>query len=341
MKRPQITVVVPTIRENSIQRFLKEWSPLFSRMSTRVLIVEDNPSSTFKLPNLEYNYSLNHYSCSDTQNDLGRDSWIIPRRTGAIKSYGFWKAYQGGADIIITLDDDCYPLSSYLPSFIQKNAITSHMENLTKPTQEPAWASSINAIRPRGLPYRHTTRTIHSDSIVMSHGLWAHIPDLDGETQLSIKKLPTIKEYFLHQIIPIGSYTPLSGMNLAWKREMTPSMYFLLMGENASGKKWGYDRFDDIWAGIFTKKICDHIGLRIISGYPVIWHDRQSNALINKKKEARGKKLNESLWKMVDQIRLTKSDIPSLYKELAAKLPLRTEYGKHLIRAMQVWASLF
>lgn len=339
MKNPTTAIVVATIREESIQRFIHEWTEQLIGYKTALYIIEDNPTQTFELP--ACSLPIYHYSWSDIRKDLGKDSWIISRRSSAIKSYGFWKAYQKGADIIITLDDDCYPLASYLPSFIQKNLIRSHIENLTRPTQEKAWTSSTNIIHPRGLPYRSTTRIIYPDSIVMSHGLWAHVPDLDAETQLSIQDMPNLNDYFLHHVVPIGTYIPLSGMNLAWKRALTPSMYFLLMGKNESGKKWGYDRFDDIWAGVFTKKICDHLGLRITSGYPVVWHDRQSNALINKKKEVRGKKLNESLWKRVDDVHLTKSDIPSLYKELASKLSLPTEYGRYLKRAMHAWVSLF
>jgi hypothetical protein len=47
----------------------------------------------------------------------------------------------------------------------------------------------------------------------------------------------------------------MCGMNIGWKRELTSAMYFMLMGKDKNEKNWGFDRFDDIWAGIFVKKI--------------------------------------------------------------------------------------
>lgn len=125
-------------------------------------------------------------------------------------------------------------------------------------------------------------------------------------------------------------------MNLAVKRKVVPSLYFLLMGPS-----YPYDRFDDIWAGIFLKKICDHLGLYISGGEPFVWHDRASNIEDNIRKEAPGKIVNEYLWKDIDKIRLLGKSFKDCYRELADKLPQYDEYWRKQSRAMKIWVELF
>jgi hypothetical protein len=338
----KISIVVPTIRENSTKRFLSEWESVFEKHKIHLIIVEDNSEKTFDIKEKDYKFKISHYAWEDIEKDLSKDSWIIPRRTSAIKSYGFWKAYQENSDLIIALDDDCYPTENYLRNFQKGDLIQIYKNNLFKSKfKEIAWISTINQIRPRGLPYKRLERLIDSKQIILNHGLWANIPDLDAKTQLSTKTIPKIEKYFVNRLIPQNKYFPMCGMNIGWKRELTPAMYFMLMGKDKNEKNWGFDRFDDIWAGIFVKKICDHLGYRIISGYPIVWHDRASDPYKNLEKEKTGIKVNEYLWQEVDKIKLTKSDIKECYKELAEKLNLKNDYFKKLKKAMIIWSELF
>jgi Reversibly glycosylated polypeptide len=96
-------IVVPTIREKNIIDFLSAWSEEFSTHD--VVVVEDNPEKSFEIsgPNIR------HFCWSDIDEELGRESWIIPRRTDCIRSFGYLKALDTAPDMIVTLDDDCYP----------------------------------------------------------------------------------------------------------------------------------------------------------------------------------------------------------------------------------------
>jgi hypothetical protein len=128
----------------------------------------------------------------------------------------------------------------------------------------------------------------------------------------------------------------MSGMNLAFSPDLTPALYFLLMGAG-----WPYDRFDDIWAGVLAKKVCDHLGFAVVSGNPVIEHRRASNVFTNLQKEAAGIEANESFWRAVDAVRLESDDIVGCYRELADKLTLEGEYWQKLRGAMHLWLALF
>lgn len=311
-------IVVPTIREKLISSFLQAWKHAFS--DQLVIVVEDNPERTFdvSLPGAQ------HYCWADIDEELGRDSWIIPRRTDCVRSYGYYKACSAGVDLIVTLDDDCYPLGD---RFVER-----HYEKLLQPGDEDAWVSTGQGLLPRGMPYQARQRPFEC---VINHGLWSKVPDFDAVTQLLNERL--CREFNpIEQVIPRGKFFPMCGMNLAFKPKIAPAMYFLLMG-----KDWPFDRFGDIWCGIFSKKICDYLGFAVRSGEPRIEHQRASNVWTNLRKEMPGYEVNEELWRAVDSVVLTKDTVRDAYKELARKLPMAGEYWERLRRAMTIWAELF
>ena len=340
----KIVIVVPTIRENSIKRFIKEWDNEFfknKRFKVSLILVEDNPTKTFNIKNKK---EIIHYCWSDIEKDLKNDSWIIPRRTDCVRSYGYWKAFQLKPDMIITLDDDCYPLKNYDSNFTNtENFLEGHWNKLNKKNLlvKNRWISTVKKnIRPRGIPYKNVTST-EKNNIILNHGLWYNTPDFDGKTQLGRKKTTGLSNYSIEQIIPRGKYYPMCGMNLAWKPQATPALYFLLMGKDKKERPWGIDRFGDIWAGVIFKKISDHLNYYISSGSPIIWHDRESNPLTNIKKEKSGLKINEYLWQEIDKIILTKNSFKECYYEIAKKLNLKDEYWLKNKQAMKKWVSLF
>jgi reversibly glycosylated polypeptide/UDP-arabinopyranose mutase len=169
----------------------------------------------------------------------------------------------------------------------------------------------------------------------LNHGMWNNIPDLDAITVLASKRSP--QEFAgVNQTIPRGMYFPMCGMNVAWKPELTPAMYFLLMG-----KDWPYDRFGDIWCGILVKKVCDHLNLGVKSGPPYIDHRKKSDQWANLAREASGFKVNETFWQAVDSIVLSATDIRGAYKEIAEMLPLEGDYWSKLRTAMRLWLEVF
>ena len=119
-------------------------------------------------------------------------------------------------------------------------------------------------------------------------------------------------------------------------------MYFPLMGTDVENKPWGYDRFDDIWAGIFAKKIMDHLGYGVINGSPFIEHRKASDPYKNLQKEAAGIEANEVIFKNVHAVKLTKKTPVEAYAELIKKVKLpNNPYFKTLKKAILVWLSLF
>lgn len=321
-----IFIVIPTIRNLS---FLAAWGKEFSGCS--MIVVEDHDRQKIETPQRKGKHMF-HYTWRDIQNDFGNKEWIFSRQNAGIRSYGFWKAYALGADIIVTLDDDCYPA--------QEKFIAQHITNLSM-TAPRRWTTTYphpSFLYTRGIPYsiRRERR------VVVSHGLWSNKIDLDGQTQLKHPSINLPPYPPIAQAISPGAYFPLCSMNMAFTREVVPLMYFPLMGKDPKGRAWGYDRFDDIWAGVFAKKIMDHLGLAVVNGSPFVEHKKASDPHKNLLKEKRGTAVNDWLWKRVDEVRLTKETPAECYLELARNVQLpNARYFNKLKEAMEIWAHLF
>lgn len=309
-------IVVPTIRENNLLEWLERWQNEFNAHS--IIVVEDNPERTFSIPK---NANITHYSWKEIDSELGENSWIIPRRSGAIRSFGFYKAYQQNPDMIVALDDDCYP--------DHENFLELHWWALQK--KHPLeWFQHFPGLRVRGMPYG-----LEMAPTVFNMGLWSNVPDLDGKTQLQNMDYRS-KKQDISYVSPRGYFSPISSMNVAFKPEVAPAFYQLLMGEG-----YEYHRFDDIWGGIFLKKICDHLGVHISGGSPYIRHERASDPNVNIIKEKPGLEINERLWLDVKKITLNGKDFKSCYISLAEQLPEYSPYWAKLKEAMKIWANLF
>lgn len=327
MTQKKIGIVIPTIRNLD---FLKAWGNEF--LDCTGIIVEDHQSQEIETPS-KYFSETYHYTWTDIKKTLGPDEWIIPRKNAGIRSFGFLMANRLGLDTIITLDDDCYPISN-------QNFLKNHLENLSLKAPEKWFPSypNKNICYTRGFPYLIRNKK----EVVISHGLWTNILDLDAPTQLLNQDLKLDVNFPLLEFIPHEHYFPMCSMNLAFKTKITPLMYFLLMGSDQNGNHWGFDRFDDIWAGIFAKKIIDYLNMATVNGSPFVEHKKASNMFQNLKKEATGIEINEEIFKIVDKIKLTSSTPKDCYLELSQKLDFpKLEYFQTLKKAMQIWANLF
>lgn len=319
---PKVSIVVPTIRERSMREFLQAWHEEFA--DAHLVVVEDNPERTFDLGEAP---NLSHYAWEDIDRELGEAGWIIPRRTDCVRSYGYYKAWQDRPDMIVTLDDDCYPRHDGGLGFLAR-----HWERLNEAAVRDAWDETGVGVATRGVPYFNRARQW---PVALNHGLWESVPDYDAPTQLVQSRYP--REFrFENRVIPVGQYFPMCGMNVAFRPEVVPAFYFLLMG-----KGYEFDRFGDIWAGVLVKKICDHLGYAVHSGDPAVKHLRASNVWASLRKEAPGLEANEHVWQAVDRVTLTQTTFAGCYAEAAGKLALDGDYWRKVRDAMRVWAGLF
>lgn len=284
---------------------------------------------------------------------------VIPERAHAETSFGFLVAYEEDADFVIELDDDV---------FINEGFIDEHKNNLFEETGETVyskskWYNTIDLLIlnnsslryfPRGHPYSPETRiedyiwTNKGGKCVLNMGHWLGDPDFDALTILyhsGINGKCEIKSMGIKKkkvIVEKGVFFAICSMNTSFIPKIVPAFYQLYMNY------MGIDRFDDIWSGIFLKRIADHLGDNVCIGKPLVFHNkRPRNTFNDLKKELNGMILNEWIWKAIDDDISGKS-YSDAYLSLADLLELKIKelnddfvnFMKMQIRNMRLWVEI-
>lgn len=351
----KLAIITASNREAELSEMINAWNfpYIMGDLTITHFIIHDVPKTTLFNLGKENGCIVQIYDHERIDSDLGENSWIIPKRTDAIRSYGFLKAYQDGYDYFITLDDDCLP--HFVPDIHSldgkspaESFILGHVNKLEQTS--PRWVSTTKKIAPRGYPYGD----IGDESLnVLNMGFWSNVADLDAIHQL-VHGAIELEPNELNPV-PSGVYYPMCNMNLSFRREIAPAMYHLLMGIDS----YEFDRYGDIWCGILSKKIIDHHKWTATAGSPIIRHNRASNVWSNLRKEAPGYYLNEHFWKVVDSINIIdcvtvmdcyrtigecfENDVFAEYFVDKAVKPSvnQINYFVNLGKAMQIWARMF
>jgi hypothetical protein len=339
--RTRIGICVPTVRRESLQTFVSAWQPVWHALAERhelVLFVhEDHPQRSFELTRAALGLEVVHTAHVDLPERLGEREWIVPRGSGACRSFPMFLAFEAGCEYVVTLDDDCLPTSAGPGSgaeFFDAHLAAFRLDR---------WFRTLDGDDPRGIPYGERGRL----PVLLNHGLWENVPDLDGPTSLVRARQPQpTRLRAQREVVAPGVWFPLCGMNVCYHRSAIPAAYNLLMGVGAVG----FDRFDDIWSGFFLKRVADHLGLYCTSGLPHVNHSKASNPFVNLRKEALGIHLNEFVWRHVEAAPLAASTIRGAFAELGAwmqelprafpEAPSPDGYFQRLGAAMLAWTEL-
>lgn len=255
-----IAIVVPSHRQELTDNFLKEWKSLFDKHNVEFILVDDSGEK----PKVIHG---NFVKIDDTA--------LISNHCAGVRQLGFQYVAQflPSVKYVITLDTDVYPIG---------DPIQDHIDalNMRVPI---SWISTASDYM-RGFPYG-----VREESpVMMSHGVWEGNYDWDAPSQL-LKSDKRIE--FFKGVIPKGIFAPICGMNLAFRREALPYVYFAPVG-----KYKGAERFDDIWMGLEVVKDFAKLNWAIVTGYARVHHTRASNVFFNLEKEAVGIRKNEEYW---------------------------------------------
>jgi len=264
---------------------------------------------------------------------------VIPERCHAETSFGFLVTWLEQADVIIEVDDDVFPVVGY-------NLPNDHVENLfdgggTRVESAGRWYNTMENLEinvgevvfARGHPYSSLARMQNyswsdvGSQAVLNMGQWVNHPDLDALTIFcrgGMEGICDIRSNKLRRrklVIGKGTYIPISSMNTSFRREIVPAFYQLYM------RYMGIDRFDDIWSGVFLKRIVDHLGHYISIGAPVVAHNRTPRSTARDLSwEIRGLGVNEVLWRIIDEAEISGHDYLTCYMSLVDELEARLDY---------------
>lgn len=294
----KIAVVVPTIRPESWELFVNGWEELFLKHKVYLFKVDD----AGEWPTIQcFDYS--NKGKADPKIGVKNFDWIF-NKSDTCRNAGFFYASKLlSPDIYISLDDDVLPNDN--------DPIQEHLDALQM-TVPKHWVSTCQDIYPRGVPYGVRGEM----EVVLSHGVWANVPDLDAPTQLLY---PNLKDIAFNKMnVPKGVLFAFCAMNFAFKPQLLPYIYQAPMSKRLAeyGVEVG-DRFGDIWAGVVAKLACDELDLGVVTGHATINHTRASKVFVNLRKEAIFMELNEEFaneWQNKD----TTNDYVLLYKKMLA-----------------------
>ena len=278
----KVAVVIPTIRPDLFDReFMPAWEQLFRRHGCDVYRVLDGETPTvqrfdYEGPRLWNDVAIEVPAC-------------IYNFTDAVRNLGFLAAHRYyKPDVYLSLDDDVLP---------NGDTIQGHLDALGREVVLDWQNTTETRMNMRGIPYN-----LPKYPVLLSHGLWSNVPDLDAIQQLQHPGLRDVP--YLEQIIPRHVFFPVCAMNFAFRPELLPYAYQAPMGQKlAKDGLEVFDRFADIWGGLVMKYAIDNIlAGAAVSGLSCVEHRRASNVWANLRKEAPGMELNETMWKEMPRV---------------------------------------
>lgn len=267
-EKSKVACVVPSHKQELTDSFLKSWKTLFEKHNVEFILVNDSDDKPFIV--------RNYGGAVEVDESLNLD--LISNHCAGVRQLGFLYIAQKLPDIeyIITLDTDVSPIG---------DPIQDHIDQLNRKVPI-SWISTGVDTYFRGFPYGVREEA----QVMMSHGIWETVPDYDAPTQLLTPK--DFKPEYYKGVIPKGIFFPMCGMNISFKKEALPYIYFAPVGQYK-----GAERFDDIFGGLEIVKDFAKLNWGIVTGYARVNHLRASNVFNSLEHEAVGIKMNEIYWK--------------------------------------------
>lgn len=224
---------------------------------------------------VEYNDPVN----DKVTHIVAPDVAMYGERCDCIRSAGFLAAARDGHAYILTVDDDCT-----LPI----DWAEAHRRALMRGVS--LWTNTHPDVTVRGMPWFGEFLPV-----AISHGLWDGVPDLDGRRQA---ELEARKELYQRagdgRWKPINAPFPQSAMNLGFVREVASVMY-----QPRQGPGTPFDRFADMWGGLFAQRCLTLHGYAFKNGGAIVHHRRASDTAKNIEKETPGLAVHDKLCKYV------------------------------------------
>lgn len=333
------SVVVPTVRPDTFVEFLEAWKPLFEKHDVQLIVVNDAPSLDPKIEDAVAGLKLTDIVLMDH----GSLHPFIPTHTDMIRSAGIFRAWEAGSEYTLTLDDDVRPFffegdveSFYVDAFEEYEKVFDAGAPVSNYLSVGSLTTS--GLEMRGFPFGDRSPR----EVAVQYGGWDGVLDYDAPTQLLGAKMYGKFERIVMPV-PRGCVTTCCIMNAAWRTSYAPIMWQLPLLEGR------YNRFGDIWSGLFIKHTLDHLGkAMVINGEASVSHCRASDPLKNLERELPGIPVNEALNKSLlhDPIVTPPTDMVRAYTWVTNRAAghfrrFDPEYADHFIKARDAWLALF
>jgi hypothetical protein len=259
---------------------------------------------------------------------------FIPWDTDNRRNIGFLRAWESGAEVLISIDDDnyCLPDSDFVGSHhvVGRRGSECAGHQLASgdwfnicTLLEPRHADEIY---PRGYPYAERGKpqqapsaevpaTLAQARVAVNAGLWLNDPDVDAITRLAQR--PRMRQAVATPVLLAPqAWSPVNTQNTALLREAMPAYWYVRMGFPLQGMR--IDRFGDILSGYFVQKCAKHLGDLVRIGSPVAEHKRSPHNLFKDLyHELAGMVVVEELLPWLRELKLEGGSYAEAYAALA------------------------
>jgi hypothetical protein len=267
---------------------------------------------------------------------------VVPENDIRRRNIGFLMALKNGADVIISLDDDNYPLpgddwlESLKCAFEEKQGYNEacSKNKIINPCNILIYGNEY--VYSRGYPLSSWYTDSFSSCIVpgstrvmMHQMLWTNKPDVDAYSNLIYPNLKMTG--FIKPVGFIGyenpkpylvagerQYFPVDTQSLAFRKEL--AIFHALYQEPLFGLP--SHRYDDIWAGLICQRLINRFGDGASFGAPLVEHRRNTHDFVKDlQTEFVGSAVNAHMWKSVMEMFIESKDYKGGFIEIADKLP--------------------
>ncbi|OVA01666.1 Reversibly glycosylated polypeptide family [Macleaya cordata] len=297
----EVDVVIAALRSD-LSSFMEEWKAFFSRF--HLIIVKDpDLEEDLQIPD---GFDHDVYTKSDIDRVLGSTPTNIIFSGYSCRYFGYLMSRK---KYIVSIDDDCFPTRDDKGWFV--DAVTQHIDNLATPATPFFFNTLYDPYRKgvdfvRGYPFSLRNGV----KCALSCGLWLNLADYDAPTQALKPELRNSRYVDAVLTVPSRTMMPMSGINVAFDREVVGPAFFPGLRLAGEGKlRW--ETMEDIWCGMCAKVVCDHLGLGVKTGLPYVWRKEGGEAIESLKKEWEGVKLMEEVVPFFQSVRLPRSAVTS------------------------------
>lgn len=273
------------------------------------------------------------------------------------RNFGLLKAWEDGADVIITIDDDNFMLNH---DFVAQHGVVGTAPELPAVESSSGWFNVCSVLEEaNGTPFYHrgyprAQRWKENENfyctapikrrVAVNAGLWLDDPDIDAMTRLERPiVVKGVKAGYDRFALQPGTWCPFNSQNTALLREVIPA-YFVSPTVG---------RYDDIWPSYFVVRIAQHLGDVIAYGQPHLRQKRNEHVLWRDLDNERiGMLLTDELCEALRGITFEGSTYSECFGELGRKLPAAWPAGEKwtdamraaregLIEGINVWHGVF
>ncbi|KAI3735747.1 hypothetical protein L6452_15258 [Arctium lappa] len=334
----EVDIVIGAFRSD-LTSFMEEWRPIFSQF--HLIIVKDPDLKELKIPD---GFDVRIYTEADILKVVGSSN--------AALFSGYSCRYFGylvsDKKYIISIDDDCTPAKTKSGELV--DIVTQHITNLKTPAT-PFFFNTLydpyqkGADFVRGYPFSLRSGV----PCALSCGLWLNLADYDAPTQALKPDMRNSRYVDAVLTVPLKSMMPMSGINIAFDRELVgPAMLPALKLVKEGKVRW--ETMEDIWCGLVVKVVCDHLQLGVKSGVPYVWRNEKGSAIDSLKKEWEGVKLMEDVVPFFEALKLSPAAVTAedCVMEMAAAVKERlgpshavfVNAAKTMVEWVKLWKAI-